>query len=354
MKEGRLFFLVSTVALLTVFSLGGFGVVIGWKESDQDIGPRIETIDSVYDFGKVYRGEEIQHTFTIRNSGNDYLKIEGISRDCGCTIAEVDREYLSPGEEMPIVVTINTNLLEGGEIEKSVRLATNDKGEPETVLTITGEVLVTANLEPSMVDLKGYKPGEKIPEQIVRIVPVEGFDLKINDVEVSNPLVSAKLLEPDDSGEFRIAVNISSETMKNVISAGIKAFTNLDEEPVLRIPIRVAIDQPFIVVPTSISFTGVRSEFEGKLAYNVVIKNNEEKPLKILDVKNDNEFIKCTLMTIEEGKKYRLNIALQPGFPVSGFEDKVVVFTDNNKYPEREISIRVNLPGKGKRKTTGM
>ncbi len=339
---------------LAVFSPGVFFEVLAVEESEEGIGPRIETIDPVYDFGKVYRGETIHHTFTIRNSGDDHLKIEGISRDCGCTVAHVDRDYLAPGEEMSIDVRVDTKLLEGGETDKSVRLATNDRREPEAVLTITGEIVVTANHEPSRIELDGFEPGEKIPEQIVRIIPVEGYDLKINRVEVNSKFITANLLEPDDSGEFRIAVNISSETTKNVIAAGIKAFTNLDEEPILRIPVRVVIDQPFVIIPTSVSFTGIDPDFEGTLAYNIVIKNNREEPLEILDIRNENEFIECTLMTVEEGKKYHLNIALLPGFPESGFEARVKVFTDSRKYPEREISIWVNLPRGGKGKQTGM
>jgi hypothetical protein len=354
MVKIRLFSLFLTVVFLAVFSPGIFIDIMTGEESEGEIGPSIETIDPIYNFGRVYRGKTIHHTFTIRNSGDDHLKIEGISRDCGCTVAEVDRDYLAPGEEMSIDVKVDTKLLEGGETDKSVRLATNDRREPETVLTITGEILVTANHEPSRIELDGFEPGEKIPEQIVRIIPVEGYDLKVERVEVSSKFVTANLLEPDDSGEFRIAVNISSETTKNVIAAGIMAFTNLDEEPVLRIPVRVIVDQPFIIVPTSISFTGIDPDFDGTLAYNIVLKNNREEPLEILDIINENEFIECTLMTVEEGKKYRLNIALRAGFPESGFKAKVKVFTNSRKYPEREISIWVNLPRDGKGKQTGM
>lgn len=353
MMKRRLFLFFSTAVLLAVFSTSVSIEVSAEEEGEKKTEPRVENINPVYDFGKVYRGETIQHTFTIRNSGDDYLIIGEISRDCGCTIAEVDRNSLAPGEELPINVMVSTKLLDAGEIDKSVRLSTNDKLEPETVLTIRGELLVTANLEPSIIEIEGIKPGDKIPEQIVKITPVEGFDLKIRDMKVNSDLVSVKLMPTDDSGEFRVAVNVSSETTKSVIAAGIRIFTNLEEEPVLRLPVRVVMDQPYIVIPTNINFTGIRSEFEGKLAYNVVIKNNEGEPLEILDVKTEDEFIKCTLMTVEEGKKYRLNVALLPGFPESGYTGRVTVFTNNKLYPEREIVVRVNRPKKDAGQKTG-
>ncbi len=307
-------------------------------------GPRVEAIDPVYDFGEVFRGVVIQHTFTVRNTGDDYLKIKGITKDCGCTVAKIDRDYIAPGGELPVRVTVSTKLLEEGPIEKLVHLATNDKGEPETNLTVTGNVRVTAHLDPARISLKGFKPGDPIPEQVIRITPAEGYDLKIQGVTTTSPMIQAHLIDSEKKGEFQVAVDISSKTMKSAVSSDIKISTNLEEEPVLLVPVRAEIDQPLVIVPSELSFTGVKPDFKGKLAYNAVIRNNEEKPLKILDIQSPNRFITYTLKTIEEGKKYRLNIQILPGFPEGGFEDKVTIFTDSEMYPKRDILVQVNRP----------
>ena len=320
------------------------------EEGAKKVGPRVEAVEPVYDFGEIFRGEVIRHTFKVRNRGDDYLKINGITKDCGCTVAKIDQDYIAPGEELPVRVTVSTKLLEEGEIDKSVHLATNDEGEPETILTMTGTIRVTAHLEPARISLKGFKPGDPIPEQVIRVTPVDSYDLRIQGVTTNSTLVKAHLLDSEKEGEYRIAVNISSETTKSAVSTDVKIATNLEEEPILLVPVRAEIDQPLVIVPSELSFTGVKPDFKGKLAYNAVIRNNEEKPLKILDIKSPNRFITYTLKTIEEGKKYRLNVQILPGFPEGGFEDKVTIFTDSEMYPKRDILVRVNQPkAKGKK-----
>jgi LEA14-like dessication related protein len=336
---------LTVVGFLVVYAQESGGNI--WPEIEKGGVPRVESIDPVYDFGKVYRGQMIEHTFTIQNVGDAPLEIKGIQRDCGCTGATIDKEYLMPGEELEIDVRLNTTNLGEGELEKSVRIETTDPNEPETVLTMTGELRVTARMQPPSVELKDIKPREEIEEQIVRIVPVEGFDLEIKNLEVESDLITARLLEREDSGAYRVAVKISTKTAKNVVSGTVKAVTNLEEEPVLRIPVRVVLDQPFIIIPTTIKFSGIQPEYEGRLAYRAVIKNKQEKPLKILDVKSESKFIEYNLETLEDGKKYRLKVILVPGFPAEGFETKVKIFTDNELYPEREIIVQVNSPTKG-------
>ena len=333
---------VAWVASLALITLVAPSMSRSSEATGQKTGPIVESIDPAYDFGKVYRGETIHHTFTVRNAGGQELVISGIEKDCGCTLARIDRQSLAPGEELSVNVSVETKLLDPGVTEKKVRLTTNDPGQPETILTITGEILVTASIDPAMVELEGYKPGEAVPEQIVSIRPLEGYDLRLEKVEVGNPLLSARIIEPGKAGEYRLAVNISSETEKSVIVGTVRVFSNLEEEPILRIPVRVVIDQPFVVVPSTLSFTGVKPDFEGTLAYNVVIRNFRKEPLKILDIKSGNEFLEWKLATLEDGMKYRLTIGIKPGFPEGGFKDKVTISTNSTDYPEREVSVFVN------------
>lgn len=354
MRNCRLFLRVPfTVTFLIVV---GFLVVSAqesggniWPEIERGGVPRIESIDPIYDFGKAYRGQMIEHTFTIQNVGDAPLAIQGVQRDCGCTGATIDKEHLMPGEELEIDIWLNTANLGEGDLEKSVRIQTDDPNEPETILTMTGVLRVTARMDPPSVELKDIKPREKVEEQIVRIVPVEGFDLEIKNLEIESDFITAKILEREDSGVYRVAIHISTETAKKVISGTVKAVTNLEEEPVLRIPVRVILDQPFVIVPTTIKFSGIQPEYEGKLSYKAIIKNNQEKPLRILDIKSESKFVEYSLETLEDGKKYRLKVILVPGFPAEGFETKVKIFTDNEMYPEREIVVQVNKPRKGSR-----
>ncbi len=308
-------------------------------EGDKVGEPRIEVDNEVYSFGEVYRGTLLDHTFKIKNAGDADLVISNVDRDCGCTIFKLPKDILAPGEEAEINVKVNT-LSQEGEIDKKVTLTTNDRLEPETILSITGKVLRIAAIEPSKIRLRDIRPGEEIPEQIVRIIPEKGYDVKVQSVISNNPNISARLVGSDEK-EIRIGVKISSNTDKSFVMGNVRAMTNREEEPVLRIPVKVSIHQPYILSPRRLSFTDIPVDIEEPLGYSIVIQNKETEPLKILDVKNRSEFIEFTLTTLEAGMKYKLNVKLLPGFPEESFEDIITLYTNNTMYPEMDVPIQV-------------
>ncbi len=335
----RTFMFVSMVVAMLVLTLAAPDGAAAGEGGEK--GPRIEITEPVYDFGEIFRGTKVHHSFTITNAGDEELTIGEPDPDCGCTTANVTRKSLLPGESMQIEVGVNSITLEQGELEKSVRIATNDPGEPEAIVTMKGSVNVAVNVSPSQIRLGGYKPGELIPEQIVKLTPMEGYDLNVKHVESNGKLVKARMLESDGSDTVRIAVSIDSHTRRRTLPAAVNVYTGINDEPLVRIPIFVGIDQPYTIAPYTITFKNVRNDFEGKLAYNVLLRNYTDEPLIVNEIKSNSEFVACELKTVEDGKKYRLNVAVLPGFPPAGFNSTVEIHTNSEMYPVKVVTVEV-------------
>jgi hypothetical protein len=353
---------VKIVLRMVVVALAGFGALLAGgspagaqgepeaqPEGSGGPAPRVEVAEPVYEFGEVFRGNVVKHSFRLKNAGDADLVIRDVEKDCQCTVARVEKTRIKPGEEIGINARLNTAQLEG-EVDRQVRLSTNDPGEPETILTFHGRVLITTNIEPRKVHVKGYRPGDEIPEQIVRLEPVEGYDLKVEKVEAKSKskLISARLLEPDDTGAPRIGISISSKTENSVETGTVLVHTNLVEEPVLRIPVKVVITQPYEVSPLTVSFTNIRPDFEGPLGYRITVVNNEIEPLVIEDIRSSSKYLEYQVMTVEEGQEYRIKLIVMPGFPEEGFTDQVTIVTNNEMYPEKVITVKVTGPQRGK------
>jgi hypothetical protein len=60
-----------------------------------------------YDFGKIAKNSSVTHTFIVKNTGRNPLKIENVKASCGCTVPKWPREPIAPGEEAAIEVTFN-------------------------------------------------------------------------------------------------------------------------------------------------------------------------------------------------------------------------------------------------------
>lgn len=61
-----------------------------------------------YDFGTIPEGEQIEHVFKFKNSGQAPLVISNIQASCGCTSPEWTRTPVKPGEEGFVKVAFNS------------------------------------------------------------------------------------------------------------------------------------------------------------------------------------------------------------------------------------------------------
>ncbi|MDQ3674129.1 MAG: DUF1573 domain-containing protein [Gemmatimonadota bacterium] len=70
---------------------------------------------------------------------------------------------------------------------------------------------------------------------------------------------------------------------------------------------------------------------------DIVVQNNESQPLRIASVTSSNPFFRPAIRTLEDGRRYRVTIALDPAVPVGKHEARITLATDNPKYPTLPI-----------------
>ena len=98
----------------------------------------VQMIDSVYDFGKIAEGENVEFSYRFKNTGSNPLIVSNVSASCGCTVPEKPEAPIKPGETGFIKVKFNS---EGrpGMAHKTVNVLANaSPAFPE--LLLKGEV----------------------------------------------------------------------------------------------------------------------------------------------------------------------------------------------------------------------
>lgn len=110
-------------------------------ETAEPVGPTTElTFDSYeHDFGSVTAGEEVEHTFTFTNTGENDLIISNAKGSCGCTVPYYPKEPIAPGEAGEIKVKYNSKGKSGVQRKNVTITANTDPGK--TVLNIQADVL---------------------------------------------------------------------------------------------------------------------------------------------------------------------------------------------------------------------
>ena len=92
----------------------------------------------VFDFGKIDPLSPVDYTFFFENTGTEILYIDSIDTECGCTVPNVTKTTIPPGESSEIHVSFDPKG-KSGLVSKTVSIYTNASEEPK-VITITAEI----------------------------------------------------------------------------------------------------------------------------------------------------------------------------------------------------------------------
>lgn len=92
----------------------------------------VEFDKEIHDFGEIEQGEIAETTFTIKNVGDNDLYIVDAHGTCGCTVPEVTKEAIKPGESAPISVKFDSNG-KTGEVTKTVMITCNTVKAVESI-----------------------------------------------------------------------------------------------------------------------------------------------------------------------------------------------------------------------------
>ncbi|WP_404309889.1 DUF1573 domain-containing protein [Neorhodopirellula lusitana] len=160
--------------------------------------PRVELPDGhSYDFGVMSPEEEGEHIFVVKNTGEADLSLKVGASTCKCTVGELGKESLAPGEQTEVKMswTVKTNESSFGQ---SAELRTNDPAKVAIRFEISGQVVRQVQLFPEQVTFGEVAAGENIEVQ-VRVYsyldyPVKAGNVKFTD-ELLNELASIEVEE---------------------------------------------------------------------------------------------------------------------------------------------------------------
>ena len=135
-----------------------------------------------FDFGDVYRGDQLTHRFRFVNIGDGTLQIQGVHAACGCTAVELDRgKTYQPGDSGVVDIKLDTADF-GGSVVKTVTVMTNERVMPDRTLTLKAFVKAEIDATPPLADFGEVHPGMH-QAQVITIKPLGGAKLDVTGVD---------------------------------------------------------------------------------------------------------------------------------------------------------------------------
>jgi len=114
----------------------------------EPMGPKVAVVgDADFDFGEAEQGSKVNHTFTLRNDGDQDLLIRKVRSSCGCTVAKPSKETVEPGDTTEIEATFSIGRRRGRQ-QKKITVMVNDPNNQQIILMLRGNVKIIAQFEP--------------------------------------------------------------------------------------------------------------------------------------------------------------------------------------------------------------
>ncbi|MBB4807586.1 hypothetical protein HNP38_002892 [Chryseobacterium defluvii] len=96
--------------------------------------------ESNFDFGKIKKGEKVQHVYEITNTGTNPLVISEVKPGCGCTAPEFTKEPILPGKKGKITLSFDSTNFDNN-VQKYADVYANVEKAPI-------KLTFTANIQP--------------------------------------------------------------------------------------------------------------------------------------------------------------------------------------------------------------
>ncbi|MDA0807135.1 MAG: DUF1573 domain-containing protein [Planctomycetota bacterium] len=328
------------------------------KPSETGPHPKVTFEETEFDFGTRPRFSKGTHKFVVTNNGEAELKLKTGRTTCQCTLGELGKNTVAPGESTTIELSWEIKQAGPGFMH-SAQIHTNDPANPAQTLVVKGFIGIDLAVWPAdrwslgsmkvdgQAKIDGYVYSQL--SENLEITKVESshpgltFEVKQLTREEMDAVASRLTAEatpppdphgkdvtpqtPDIKAAARIMVTADHQIPVGQFSIPVTIHTNLDETPTLSIAVSGVRPGPYQFFPLpgtnyqhsmmSIAVGEISSAKEHESGLLVICRGFDEE-LKLKDVEADPSWLKVELEPAPgEGdvRRYRLLLKFPAGLP---------------------------------------
>jgi hypothetical protein len=313
-------------------------------------GPRLTLVEPVKDFGTVPKGQKLDWSFEIKNTGTSDLEILAAKPACGCTVADFDK-VIKPGATGKISAHVDTTAFTGA-ISKAVMLETNDPAAPSAQVTITALVKPIVEGYPTGLVRFNLLQGEVGKETITlyseeetpfEIVSIDSPQEWIVVEAQKNPTPLPNLGRPGQN-QYKLNVTVGGpDTRIGPLAEKVRIVTNSKQQPEYWLSVSGVIRPTFRVEPTGINF-GEVAPSDPAATRTVKLRSNSLKaPEEFAVTKAESNIVGVTAAVKPTDNKGEYEVTLQIGKDAKpGALDGSITIQTNDK-----VKPTVTVPVKG-------
>jgi hypothetical protein len=311
--------------------------------------PNVTLVEPVKDFGTVAKGQMIDWSFEIKNTGTADLEIKSANPTCGCTVAEFTK-VIKPGEKGKVVAHVDTTGF-SGPIAKSITLQTNDPDTPTSQVTIHANVKPYVEAFPAgflrYTILQGEEQTQSVTlysedEAPFQVLSVEspGDWIKVDYKKIENESERAAAGRKGQN-QYKVNVTVAANAPVGPLMDKITFKTNSKYQPEYRLSLSGVVRPTYIVAPTVVNFGEVTNN--GGAEKVVTIQSNNRQKMdqfKVSTVESDVEGVIAEARATQQPGIYEVMVKVASTAKPGEINGTLQIHTNDPVKPVTEVAIR--------------
>jgi hypothetical protein len=342
--------LFSTLLVLSLALTAPFAVAQEKASTDAAKGPHLSLTEPIKDFGTVPKGQKLDWSFVVHNTGTTDLEILAAKPACGCTVADFDK-IIKPGQTGKVTAHVDTTNF-AGPIAKAVTLETNDAGTPNAQLTITAIVKPYVDAYPAGFVRFNMLQGD-VDKQSLTIFSEDETPFDIIKVESPQDWIKVDYKKAEGSdvqkigragqNQYKVDITLGGPDVRvGPLAEKIHVVTNSKFQPDYWVSVSGVIRPTFRVDPTAVNFGDVAPTDTGATRVIMLRSNDLKTPERFVVSKAESGVAGVTAAIKPTDKKGEFELTLQvakdakPGV----LDGNVLVHTNDTVKPLVTIPVK--------------
>ena len=316
--------------------------------------PRLTIVEPVKDYGTIPKGEKLNWTFAVKNTGTSDLQIIAARPACGCTVADFDK-VVKPGESGKVAASVDTTAF-SGPIAKTITLETNDPTTPTSTLTLHAIVKPYVEAYPAGFVRYTLLQGDA-ETQSVTLFSEEDEPFEITKVETPGDYVKvtyAKIENEADraqggrTGQNQYKVNITvggPDAKLGPLAEKVHVYTNSKHQPDYPISISGVVRPPYRVEPSMMNFGEVSSS-DVAASRAIVVRSNDLKTPERFQVTKVESSTPAVTAAVKPGAnkgEYEVTLQVAKNAKPGDLDGTVKIYTNNEVNPIVTVPVKATV-----------
>jgi hypothetical protein len=274
--------------------------------------PRAEFPETAYNFGNMERGATLKHAFQVRNTGDAPLTVKVINTTCKCTVGDLAKNELAPGEESDILLEW-TAKTPAGPFRHGATIGTNDPRQSRVELVVEGDVVESSSVVPAELVFSNVPVGQSATAYVYVISNLQP-EVKVLNYKFSDEQMAQQFqvdITPAKKDELPIPGAMAGVKVTATYQAGntigqslgwLELTTDLEKSPKLSVLVvtsvvgDISVYGPGWVPRLGLLNLGSAYSNSGKrVRLNLAVRGEHAATTEVGVVKTDPDFLRVTL-----------------------------------------------------------